>query len=257
MPMTVLALNIGNTTVSAAVFQGRRIAARWSAPASRAGLPSFRTWLDRQSPAPRGAMLASVVPARTGPFLRLLKSRIPATFVLSRRSDLGIPMDYPGSATLGADRRAALCEASARFSAPLIVIDAGTAITFNAIVPRRGFIGGVIAPGPGLFTGYLAERTAQLPRLPAVPTTSRGLGRTTRDSMRIGAATGFEGMIRGIVARLRETPALARARLIVTGGGAAAARKALRGEPMTAAPDLVLRGLARAWSLRPSGRRLP
>ena len=240
----VLTLNIGNSSISAAIVIRDRIAQRWSAPTHPAAVRSFRAWLLKIPATPRRAAFACVVPRLRTSFVRVLREfSDPTPLELNCRHLLGLTLAYPQPETLGTDRLAALAGAHARVSPPFILMDAGTALTFNAVT-RRGFIGGAIAPGPGMFLDYLAGRTAQLPRLSHDAARLSPVGRGTVESMRIGAHAGFEGMVHGILSHLRRTPALRGAQLVVTGGGAAAVARALVNERVVIIKDLVHLGLA-------------
>lgn len=250
-PPVLITLNIGNTTASAIVFRNGIPRVRWSAPTSVSSARKFRDWVRRQHAGESPAALSSVVPAMTVFFRKTLRRPLE----LHPRHEIGVlKEDYPGLATLGVDRVAAICGAAAEVEAPFIVMDAGTAMTFNAVVPRRGFMGGAIAPGPGMFYEYLAGSTSQLPHLRAQGRSMiRNFGRTTRESMQLGAEAGFAGMTRGILERLLRMPELKGARLLVTGGGADIVRRALRGRRIRVVPDLLHRGLLRAWMLNGGG----
>jgi type III pantothenate kinase len=158
-----------------------------------------------------------------------------------------VRLSYPAPRTLGADRLADVCGAFSRYGAPTIVADFGTAATFNVILPRRGFVGGVIAPGPRLMTEYLADRTALLPRIRGAGRWG-DVGRSTKGSMLIGARVGYRGMVREIVRHLLSGLRGRRATLVATGG---LAREAVAGTdlPFLMDPHLTLYGLSRIFEL--------
>lgn len=244
---TVLTLTVGNTTVSAALMAGARARRYWSAPARPGAARAFAAWARAAAPGVKAAAMACVAPSLRVPFLAALRRTCPDAIELDARSPLGIPLSVPRPATIGADRLAAIAGAALYHPLPLLVLDAGTAMTFNAVVRGRGFIGGAIAPGPAMFLRYLGECTAQLPLLTLSGAAPAAPGRTTREAMRLGADAGFEGMVRSILARLGEAePYLARAPIVVTGGGAPAVLRALRGlrSPVMHEPRLVHAGLA-------------
>jgi type III pantothenate kinase len=243
----VLTLTLGNTTVSAALMSGGRARRHWSAPAQPSVARAFAAWARAAAPGVTRAAMACVAPDLRAPFFAALRHSCAGAIELDARAPLGFPLSVPHPTTIGADRLAAMAGAAALTSPPFLVLDAGTAMTFNAVVPGRGYIGGAIAPGPALFLRYLGERTAQLPLLPPTTAPAAAPGRTTRAAMRLGAEAGFEGMVRSILARLvGAEPALARAPVFVTGGGAPAVLRALRGlpNPVMHAPRLVHAGLA-------------
>ncbi len=135
-----------------------------------------------------------------------------------------------------------LCATSA------IVVDAGTALTVDAVRGDGTFLGGAIAPGPTLLAKALAEGTARLPRIEPEPRAS-ALGRTTEEALQAGVVVGFRGAARELVERVSEEAGFADAALVLTGG----ARRFLR-EPtafvarrLREEPDLVHIGLLAAW----------
>jgi type III pantothenate kinase len=249
----VWVVNIGNTRTTAAVVRGGRVMRRLDRPTGPVSAADADACLARLGPARRvdGAIVASVVPARTAAWRQALRRALRGPVIeLTHRRRLGVAVSYPRPAGLGPDRLAGVAAAAARFRGPLIVVDVGTAATFNVVLPGRGFVGGVIAPGPAMMLDYLADRTARLPRLGpgAGAAPRRAIGRSTREAMRIGAAAGYRGLVGGILAALRREPGLARARVIATGGGVRAAfPRPARG--VTIVPDLTLLGLAHVFAL--------
>ena len=149
-------------------------------------------------------------------------------------------IDYPEPETVGADRLADAAGAVARYGAPVLVMDFGTALT-AAVVTRDGiWRGGVIAPGFPLMRDYLFERTAKLPRMELGRGSAPKIGRNTAGAMRFGALVGYRGMVREIVETLRRN-FNEDFRLVATGGFA---KWALRdaGMPFTIDPTLTLFG---------------
>ena len=135
----------------------------------------------------------------------------------------------------------------AKYGAPLIVADFGTAVTFDVVRPGQGYVGGVIAPGLPLMFSYLAEKTAKLPAIGPGPVTG-GVGRSTEEAMRRGAAWGYRGMVREIVAELRKVPGMKKAALVATGGFAKWVVKGLK-PAMRVDQDLTLYGIGKIHEL--------
>jgi type III pantothenate kinase len=150
----------------------------------------------------KGALLATYL--RAHPFL-----------AVNARTRLGIGIEYPKPRSIGADRLANAVSATHFFGAPVIVVDFGTAVTFDIISRERNYIGGVIAPGLEAMTDYLHQRTALLPtitlREPPGP-----IGKTTRHAMLAGAIHGYRGLVREILAQIRRE--IGRAKVVATGG---------------------------------------
>jgi len=194
------------------------------------------------------AVLCAVVPAVVPLWRRVLGGLgVARPLVVSHRLRLGVRVSYPRPATIGADRLANAAGVVARYGAPAIVVDFGTATTFDVVSRTRGYVGGVIAPGLDLMFDYLAERTALLPRLR--PGAARGrVGRSTRAAMQLGARWGYRGLVREILAELLRAAGERGAALVATGGRAA---WVLRGARLGLRLDrtLTLRGLARIYAL--------
>jgi len=114
-----------------------------------------------------------------------------------------LKIDYPRPETIGADRLADAAGAVARYGAPVLVMDFGTALTAAVITADRVWRGGVIAPGFPLMRDYLFERTAKLPRMTIGTGRAPKIGRSTEEAMRFGAIVGYRGMVREIVGELK------------------------------------------------------
>jgi len=193
----------------------------------------------------RGIVLSSVVPraekavrdyaALSGGAARLLR--------VNHEADLGVTIDYPNPAGIGADRLANAAGAALFYGAPAVVVDFGTALTFDILAGPPSapvYRGGVIAPGLEAMTHYLHQRTALLPRIDLSEPTGV-IGRSTRDAMLAGAVYGYRGLVRGILGELRRE--LGSAPHVVATGGYA---ELIAGElPEIAAvhPNLTLEGL--------------
>jgi type III pantothenate kinase len=160
------------------------------------------------------AVISSVVPAREKIVLRALK-RCEIVRV-SAKLQLGVGIEYPKPATIGADRLANATAVVARYGAPAVVVDFGTAVTFDIISPSKKYIGGVIAPGLAMMSDYLYQRTALLPKITLREPVSV-IGRTTKEAMLAGAVIGYRGLVREILSAIRrEIPG--QLQVIATGG---------------------------------------
>lgn len=195
-----------------------------------------------------GAVLSSVVPAANMVWVSLLKRRFGVyPVIVNHRLDLGIKISYPRPSSIGADRLANACGAADRHGTPVIVADFGTALTFDVICERQGYIGGVIAPGLPLMTDYLADKTALLPHI-ELKGACASIGRSTESAMRIGARTGYRGMVREITLHLKKGLKKKRVALCATGGYARWVLKDFD-MPFELDPDLTLYGLSRIFDL--------
>jgi len=161
---------------------------------------------------------------------------------LSPRLKLGVGVDYPKSQTIGADRLANAVAVCALYGFPAVVVDFGTAVTFDVISDRGTYIGGVIAPGLEAMTNFLYRRTALLPRL-SLKEPLRAVGRSTIQAMLSGAVFGYRGLVREILARIRaEQFPRRKVHIVATGGYAQLIARELP-EIHAVHPHLTLEGL--------------
>jgi type III pantothenate kinase len=189
---------------------------------------------------PGAIVVSSVVPRRN----RAITDAAGSTRVLrlNPKLDLGVGIDYPKPRSIGADRLANAVAVVHLYGMPAIVVDFGTAVTFDVVSAAGDYVGGVIAPGLEVMTNYLYQRTALLPKL-SLSEPPRAIGKTTRDAMMSGAVFGYRGLVREIVRRLtaenfpREKP-----RVIATGGYAKLIAEKLP-EIESVHPNLTLEGL--------------
>jgi type III pantothenate kinase len=255
--MSLLCIDIGNTHTHYGVVspagvtdQGTVVTSQLDYP--KEGLPLRLASLFRAQPQIDGIAFCSVVPAVNARLRDVLAhaSRL-SVFQLTHECRLGVPVTYPKPSEIGQDRLANTAAAHALGGSPAIVIDSGTAVTFDIITQKGGYEGGIIAPGIEVTRRYLHERTAQLPLLDDSLEISGMIGKSTTEAMRIGTVVGFPGLIQalldGVLAELaaREEPP---AHLFITGGNAAFLETRLR-QQVRVMPDLTLLGLAAAWRL--------
>jgi type III pantothenate kinase len=188
----------------------------------------------------RAIIVSSVVPKRN----RTIRAARGSTRVvfLNPKLDLGVGIDYPKPRSIGADRLANAAAVAQLYGAPAIVVDFGTAVTFDVVSAAGDYVGGVIAPGLEVMTNYLYQRTALLPKL-SLREPPRAIGKTTRDAMMSGAIFGYRGLVREIVRRLtKENFSRKKPRVIATGGYAQLIADKLP-EIEAVHPNLTLEGL--------------
>jgi len=192
------------------------------------------------------AILSSVVPRKAKEICRALRGT-PILHV-SSRIRLGVSLDYPKPATIGADRLANAAMAAAFFGGPIVVVDFGTAVSFDVVSEKNAYVGGVIAPGLAAMTEYMHTRTALLPRI-TLREPASAIGKSTRGAMLAGAVHGYRGLVREILAEIgRELGAGNRLRVVATGGYAELIAKGLP-EIQSVHPNLTLEGLRLIGSL--------
>jgi type III pantothenate kinase len=186
------------------------------------------------------AVLSSVVP-EVG---KLIEQHLAGTPVLrvSTRLKLGVGVDYPKPATIGADRLANAASAFAQFGAPVVVVDFGTAVSFDIISPEGKYVGGVIAPGLEAMTDYLHQRTALLPKISLLEPPG-AIGKSTRQAMLAGAVYGYRGLVRQILVEIRQELGWKKKLRVVATGGYAELIATKLPEISLVQPDLTLEGL--------------
>jgi len=157
---------------------------------------------------------------------------------------LGVDLDFPDPSTIGADRLANAAAVVGLYDeAPVIVVDFGTAVTFDIISAERAYVGGIIAPGVEVMTDYMHQRTALLPKI-QIEEPQELIGKSTRSAMLSGAVYGYRGMIKEILAELSSqlAPGGGIVKTVATGGYAGLISAKI---PSIHAvlPDLTLEGM--------------
>ncbi len=259
----LLVIKIGNSNVTVGVFEGTKLLARWRAHTDTSqtadeyglllddffaldGLPSPAN--GAQETGWRGAILVSVVPPLATTFQSVCRDHLGIEpLVVGAKLKTGMPIRYDNPRTLGADRLVAAVAAKARFGAPILVIDFGTATTFNAVNRAGEFVGGAITPGLHLAADALYRWTAQLPRIDlAMP--PHAIATNTTQAIQSGIVLGYVGMLEGMVGRMREELGEPQAPVIATGGLSRLVA------PQTKVvdhvdPDLILHGLRMIYDM--------
>lgn len=195
-----------------------------------------------------GACFCSVVPQASPHCARFLRKKTLRFVELnsgSVRSLGAVGIDYPKPETIGPDRLANAIAVKAFDGCPALVVDFGTAVTFDVVDRDCNYIGGIIAPGLSAMTDYLHEKTALLPRI-TIREPRGVVGKNTEQAMLIGAVHGYRGLIRGLILELKNELKVRRLPVIATGGYAALI--ASRMPEITALrPNLTLEGLRLLW----------
>jgi type III pantothenate kinase len=184
-------------------------------------------------------IVCSVVPAKAAVLKAFFETRGPVHF-LGHESPLGMGIDYPLPAQIGADRLANAAGVLVRHGAPAIVIDFGTAVTFDVISAEPAYCGGVIAPGLGAMSAYLPGKTALLPVIELEEPAS-AIGKSTVQAMQAGAVFGYRGLVKEIITKIRAELGGA-PKIIATGGDAALIARGVS-EIDVVDPDITLDGL--------------
>jgi len=190
------------------------------------------------------AVICSVVPNKAAVLMEYLNTRCPVHF-LNQESPLGMGIDYPEPAQIGADRLANAAGVLTRHGAPAIIIDFGTAVTFDVISAEPAYCGGVIAPGLGAMSGYLPGKTALLPVI-ELEEPATAIGKSTVQAMQAGAVFGYRGLVKEIIARIQVELGCV-PKIIATGGDAALIARGVS-EIDVVDPDITLDGLRQVAS---------
>lgn len=183
-------------------------------------------------------VLSSVVPAKN----REVRSAFDHVLEVGPDLDLGVGIDYPMPRTIGADRLANASACAVLHGFPGIVVDFGTAVTFDVISESGHYIGGVIAPGLNAMTDYLHAHTALLPII-KLNEPSSVVGRSTNDAMLSGAVHGYRGLVKEILAQIRQEAFSVKNPLVIATGGDAKLISGRVGLFDVVDPLLTLRGL--------------
>lgn len=222
----LLTIKIGNTNLGFGVYDAGQLVHAWRAE-TRAEktadeyaalvLPFFES-VGIAPASIQAAAIVSVVPPLTDTMREFCKTYLRAEpFIAASGIKSGIRVKYDDPRALGADRLVALVAAKAKYGAPGIVLDFGTATTFNALDAQGDFVGGAIAPGLSMSAEALHQFTAKLPRI-AISAPQHALGTNTRDALRAGIFFGYVGLVEGLLARMRQELHEPTARVIATGG---------------------------------------
>jgi type III pantothenate kinase len=187
------------------------------------------------------AAYCSVVPKATARCAQFLKRARFKSVGLNHKNIAGVGIDYPRPQTIGTDRLANAIAARHFHGAPVIVVDFGTAVTFDVVNASGNYVGGIIAPGLSAMTDYLHEKTALLPKIEIRE--PRGvIGKNTEQAMLVGAVHGYRGLIRGLLQQLQVELKSKQLPVIATGGCAGLIAKKMP-EITAVQPNLTLEGL--------------
>jgi type III pantothenate kinase len=253
----LLVFDVGNTETTVGLFDGDVLHAHW-----RMGTDPSRTpdefastllallqlrGLDRG--VVTGAAAGSVVPAMNdtlGGGVEILAGIRP--LFVDARSALPITLDVLEPLTVGADRIINTLAAARLFQSDTIVVDLGTATTYDCITRDAVFLGGVIAPGIRTSAETLFRRTSKLPATELVPPSS-AIGRRTEDCIRSGVVFGAAEALDGVVRRIKAEWPTGRVPLVVATGGLAPMIAPISSSVDRVEPHLTLIGLRMAYSL--------
>jgi type III pantothenate kinase len=248
----LLALDVGNTHTTIGVFKDAQILRRWRLSTVRDRtvdelgilLRQLCEWAEIRTGDINGVVVGSVVPPLDASLRAAVGSYLHAQpLFIAPGIKSGMPLKVETPLELGADRLCNSVAAFAEHGGPCVVVDFGTATTWDVVSAKGEFIGGVIAPGLEIAAEALYSRAAKLPRIElAAP--ARVIGKGTVDSMQAGLVYGYVGLVEGLTQRVLGE--LGRGKVIATGGLAAViARHTAIFDVVD--DDLTLKGLRLLW----------
>jgi type III pantothenate kinase len=260
----LLAIDAGNTNIVFALIEGGRIRSRWRiATDPRRTADEYAVWLHQllaldghDRSVIEAVIIATVVP-RALHNLEMLSGKYFNTrpLVAGRAPvEWGITLDVPEPHTVGADRAVNAIAAHALHEGDLIIVDFGTATTFDLVDYTGAYKGGIIAPGINLSLDALVAAAAKLPRIAIeAPKGNRSvIGRTTEDQMQIGIYWGYVAMIEGLLARMKAE--IGRPVKVIATGGLATLFERNSDAFDVIEPDLTLQGLGRMYDRYKAGK---
>ena len=255
----LLAIEQGNTNTLFAVHDGRDWIAQWrTATAASRTADEYAVWLTQllsmrglDLKALHACIISSVVPQSIFNLRNLSRRYLDVEpFVIGQNVDLGMEARIEKPSEAGADRLVNAIGAHLKYPGDLIVIDSGTATTFDVIAADGAFEGGVIAPGINLSLQALHEAAAMLPRI-AIQRPDRVIGKDTVTNMQAGVFWGYISLIEGLVERIKAE--WGKPMTVIGTGGVASLFEGATDHIDHFDPDLTLRGLLDVWR-RNSGK---
>lgn len=245
----LLAFDVGNTTIAIGLFRGLALLKSWKirTDSDKTGdeygaiLLNLMQVAELKAGEISGAIISSVVPPLTPVIEEVCRSYFGQTaLVVGPGLKTGMPILYENPFEVGADRITAAVAAFEKYGGPAIIVDFGTATTFDAVSAKGEYLGGAIAPGIQIAAEALTLKTARLPRV-EIRKPKRAIGRTTVASMQSGLYFGYIGLVTNTIGEIRKELG-GPARVVATGGFGAQIASEL---PAIEAyePDLVLEGL--------------
>ncbi len=244
----ILLFDIGNTHTHVGLADNRRVLKQINIPTRAWSGGDAAARVDKFTGAKKieGAVLCSVVPRAT-PLVRKTVRAVWKldTLELTSETICGVGIDYPKPASIGPDRLANAVAARFCFGAPVVVVDFGTAVTFDVVNAKGDYVGGIIAPGLAAMTDYLHEKTALLPKI-KIREIRSAIGKSTEQAMLIGAVQGYRGLVRELIGELKRELGAKKLPVVATGGYARLIATKLP-EISAVRPDLTLEGLRLVW----------
>ena len=253
----ILLFDIGNTHTHIGLANGRRVLRQINVPTREwfAGNAKNRVARFVGIKKIEGAILCSVVPRATPKVRKATRQLWNLSILeLTPKTLRGVGIDYPRPETIGPDRLANAVAVHKHFGAPAVVVDFGTAVTFDVVDRAGNYIGGIITPGLAAMTDYLHEKTALLPKI-QIQETKAVIGKNTAQAMLIGTVHGYRGLVRELIAELKRELKAKNLPVVATGGYAELIAAKLP-EITAVKPNLTLEGLRLIWQAKVQSRSI-
>lgn len=232
MMRSLLAIDIGNTNMTVGLFKGSRLVSKYKIPTRLRPM---------RFPRAERCIISSVVPRALPHVVSSLKrSGIRRVALIGRDMKVPIRNMYKVKGEVGQDRLVNAFAAKKMYGSPAVIVDFGTAITFDIISKRGDYLGGLILPGIELSLKSLYERTALLPKV-ELKDAPYIIGKDTVSSMRGGILFGFGAMCDGLISQYKKMLGK-KLKVIATGGNARLIKK-YAGSIRVVDDDLTLKGL--------------
>jgi len=221
----LLAIDIGNTNITFGVFDGENLLATWRMATNVNKMPdeyaiAMLSMLGHRDLTPSnitGIAMCSTVPPLIVIFEELFQHYFGITpLIVSPGVKTGVRIRFDNPREVGPDRIANAAAAHHLYEGPVIVVDVGTATTFDVVSREGDWVGGVVAPGIAGAADALFTRTAALPRIELVAP-AQAIGSNTISAMQAGVIFGYAGLIEGILARIQKQLG-EKAKVVATGG---------------------------------------
>ena len=222
----ILAIDIGNSHTVIGIFQDEQLCKHWRIQTNRhhtadeiaATLHSLFAMAQYPSTAIDGVIIASVVPQLHESWLTFGKTLVAKPIVVDHKTPTGIRVLIDNPSEVGADRIVNAVAGFYRYQQALIIVDFGTAITFDCVSSQGDYLGGAIAPGMSIAIEALGSKTAKLPRVDISIPPPSAIGTNTVAAIQSGILYGYGGLVEGLLHRLKEQFAPQRPLVLATGG---------------------------------------
>lgn len=248
----LLAVDIGNSHTVIGIFKNDTLLLDWRIKTDRkttadeifSSLFALFTMKQISFAEIDGVIIACVVPQVLSSWMTFAKGFVDHPVFVNEKVETGITIATDTPSEVGADRVVNAVAAFEKYACPLIIVDFGTAITFDCVSGQGAYLGGAIAPGLGISLEALGQQTAQLPRVDISSPPKKAIGTNSIEAIKSGILFGYGGLVDGLIARIfKEFDPEKRPKVIATGGMALLISQ--YSEAISSVePQLTLEGLA-------------